>query len=475
MAHSNTHHRGLYVLTFAEFWDRFSFYGLQAVLVLYATQALLFTDNKAYALYGVFTALTFATTVLGGILADRLLGMRQTIIMGAGLVIVGNSLLFLAGQHFLYLGLSLLICGIGLFKPNSASYVGALYKDTEAKSERAFSIFYAGMNAGALLGPLIYGYIAHCCGWLYGFGLSALGMLIPLAIFLCAKIKEVTDQQYSMRLSARMALYAGLFITIALFMLLLQHPSFFGRLLIFIGLATIIGLSIAAFNSTKLDRKRILGLSVLVFFCIFFFAASLQTATTLTLFIERDVSRTILGFTIPTAMFLSIEPFFIILTAPLIGLFWTFLERKNCDPSYADKIASGLILAAASLAIFALAALYHDKANHLSLAYIVLGNLLLGLGELCVLPVALSAIAQLAPAYMRSTMMGILFLALAFSSYLAGVIASLVSNDANSYAVVNYAQAFIEIAVVTSLVGLIMLLINIKLRVLLRELSSSNV
>jgi proton-dependent oligopeptide transporter, POT family len=474
MAYDKAHHRGLYVLTFAEFWDRFSFYGLQAVLVLYATQALLFTDNQAYALYGVFTALTFATTVLGGILADRFLGMRQTIIMGASLVILGNSLLFLVGQHLLYLGLSLIICGIGLFKPNSASYVGALYKDTEAKSERAFSIFYAGMNAGALLGPLTYGYITHCCGWLYGFGISALGLLISLTIFLCIKINAVTDQQYSMRLSARTALYVGLFITIALFMLLLQHPSFFGSLLIFIGLATVIGLSITAFKSSTLDKKRILGLGVLAFFCIFFFAVSLQTATTLTLFIEREVSRTIFGFTIPTAMFLSIDPFFIILMAPLIGFLWTFLERKNCALSYATKIASGLILAAASFSVFALAALYHDKTNHLSLAYIILGDFLLGIGELCILPVALSAIAQLAPTHIRSTMMSILFLSLAFSGYLAGTIASLVSGGTNSHAIVNYTQAFLEIAAVTFLVGLIMLLVNIKLRVLLRESAPSN-
>ncbi len=474
MTYSKTHHRGLYVLTFVEFWDRFSFYGLQAVLVLYATQALLFTDNQAYALYGVFTALTFATTVLGGILADRLLGMRQTIVMGASLVIVGNGLLFLAGQHFLYLGLSLLICGIGLFKPNSASYVGALYKDTEAKSERAFSIFYAGMNAGALLGPLAYGYISHRYGWLYGFGLSAIGMLSSLTIFLYAKIKATEDKLSVVRLPVRTIIYVALLLAIALFTLLLQHPKFFGSLLIFIGLATVIGLSIAAFKSNEVDRKRILGLSVLVFFCIFFFAASLQTATTLTLFIEREVSRTILGFNIPTAMFLSIDPFFIILTAPLIGLFWTFLERKNCDPSYAAKIAIGLILAAAGFAVFSLAALYHDKADHLSLTYIVLGNLLLGLGELCISPVAFSAISQLAPIHMRSTMMGILFLSLAFSGYLAGVIAIVVSGGAYSLIVVNYTQAFIEIAGVTFLVGLIMFLVNIKLRVLLQESSTSN-
>jgi POT family proton-dependent oligopeptide transporter len=256
--------------------------------------------------------------------------------------------------------------------------------------------------------------------------------------------------------------------------LLLQHPGFFGRLLLFIGLATIIGLSIAALNSTELDRRRILGLGILIFFCIFFFAASLQTATTLTLFIERDVSRTILGFNIPTAMFLSIDPFFIILTAPLIGLFWTFLERKRCDPSYTAKIAIGLILAAAGFTVFALAALYNDKADHLSLTYIVLGNFLLGIGELCVLPVALSAISQLAPIHMRSTMMGILFLSLAFSGYLAGAIAILVSGATNGNHVINYAHVFIEISTVTFLIGLILLAVNIKLRVLLQESPPGN-
>ncbi len=460
MPYSNTPHRGLYVFTFAEFWDRFSFYGLQAVLVLYATQALLFTDNQAYALYGVFTALTFASTILGGILADRLLGMRQTLIIGISLVVLGNATLLLAGQHFLYLGLSLIICGIGLFKPNSASYVGSLYKDTEAKSERAFSIFYAGMNAGGLLGPLTYGYIAHRYGWLYGFGLSAIGMLSSLIIFLCMKIKTVDNTLYTVRLSVKTIIYFALLITIALYTLLLQHPEVFGRLLLFIGLATATGLGLAAFKSNADDRKRILALGILLFFSLFFFAASLQTATTLTLFIEREVSRTVFGLTIPTAMFLSIEPFFVILTAPLIGFFWTFLERKQCDPSYATKVAAGLILAAASFVLFFFAAVYNEKTNHASLAYILLGNLLLGLGELCILPVVLSAIARLAPKGIRSTMMGVFFLSLAFSSYLAGAIASLVSGGTS----VNYAHAFIEIAAITFLIGLIMFLVNIKLR-----------
>lgn len=464
MTDNTAHPRGLYVLTLAEFWDRFSFYGLQAILVLYTTQALRFTDDQAYALYGTFTALTFATTVLGGILADRLLGMRQTIIMGASLVILANGLLFLIGQNFLYLGLSLLICGIGLFKPNSACYVGALYKNTEAKSERAFSIFYAGMNAGALLGPLVYGYIAHRYGWLYGFGLSALGMLSSLAIFLQTKITLIEGTQPYARLAVKTAIYITLFIVIALFTLLLQHTIFFGKLLLFIGLITTIGLSIAAFNSNELDRKRILGLSALVFFCIFFFAASLQTATTLTLFIERDVSRTIFDFNIPTAMFLSIEPFFIILSAPLVGFFWTFLERKHCDPSYAAKVAIGLMLAAASFAIFALAAMHNSKSDHVSLIYLLVGNLLLGIGELCILPVVLSAISQLAPIRMRSTMMSIFFLSLAFSGYLAGAIATLVSNAANSPVTVNYTQAFVEIAAITLLISLIMFVVNIKLR-----------
>lgn len=477
MNDEKSHRNCLYVLTFAEFWDRFSYYGIQALLVLYMTKALLFTDSQAYGLYGTFTALSFATTVLGGMLADRLLGIQRSVVLGAILMMTANILLILPGKQLMYLGLSVLVCGIGLFKPNNASFVGELYKKTDTKREGAFSIFYVGMNAGALLGPLVYGYIAHNFGWLYGFGISAIGMLSALIILFMTKLQliEKPEQSYTkilgkplpIGISTRQSIYISILIAIGLFYILLQHAEFFGKLLIFIGLATITGLTIIAVKSNKTDRERIIGLSLLAFFCIFFFACSLQTATTLTLFIERDINRNILGFHLPTMVFLSLQPFFIILTAPLVANIWAYLGRKNCDLKFSTKIAIGLVMAAISFTIFSLASRYNHNQGHLPLFLVVLGNLLLGLGELCVIPVVLSAISQLAPMKIRSTMMGILFLALAFSGYLAGAIAKIISVDnliGKSQHAVDYAHAFIEVAMVTLAMSAFMFIINPMLK-----------
>jgi POT family proton-dependent oligopeptide transporter len=470
MKSTDNHRHTLYALTFTEFWDRFCYYGIQALLVLYLTKNFLFSDNQAYSLYGTFTALTFASTILGGMLADRLIGSKKAIMIGTVLIIGANILLLFPGKIFMYLGLAVLISGIGLLKPNNASLVGSLHENNEAKREGAFSIFYIGMNAGALLGPLFYGYIAHDYGWHYGFAMSAIGMLLALITIYLVNITPTKQQLGNvskyvwLRLTTGQAVYLGIAAIIGLFFLLILHAEFFGKLLGFIALITIIGLAIVATKSEPIDRNRIIGLSLLAFFCIFFFACSLQTATTLTLFIERNVNRDILGIHLPTMIFLSLQPLCIILTAPFMAKAWNLLEGTGYYPSAAVKITLGLILAALGFAIFSLAATPANLHHHLALIWLVLGNLILGLGELCVFPAALSAISQLAPINLRSTMMGVLFLSLAFSGYLAGAIAKLVSVEnleAQNHALqVNYAQAFIEIALVTFSISLIMLCIN---------------
>lgn len=465
----------LYTLTFCEFWDRFSYYGIQALLVLYVTKIFLFTDTQAYALYGTFTALTFATPVLGGILADKIVGPLPCITLGGILLIIANIFLILPNKMCMYVGLSALICGIGLFKPNNANLVGILHKKPEVQ-QQAFSIFYMGMNAGALLAPLIYGYLAHCYGWHYGFEITAIGATLSFILWYRIKIilaKETIPLTYQanphnfLPLSTNKIVILSIIVAASLICFFLEHSEWFGDLLIFVGLAAITGLISIAVKNNISDRKKIIGLSFLSFFCIFFFASSLQTATTLTLFIERDINRTIGDIHIPTMMFLSLEPFFIIITAPWLSRLWALIG----EPSFSIKMVIGLLLAGLSFFIFSLAAYYDNAHEHMALIFIIIGNLSLGLGELCVLPVALSAISLLAPANIRSTMIGILFLSLSFSGYLAGAIANLIStqNLAGSlHSVVNYTQAFIDVALVTIAVSAVMLFMNPLLKWLLQ-------
>jgi len=462
---------GLYILSFAELWDRFSYYGIQAMLVLYVTKIFLFSDDKAYGLYGAFTALAFATTVIGGILADRLLGFRYSVVMGALLIIIANILLVFDGQQMMYLGLSLMICGIGLFKPNNASFVGLLYSQHDPRREAGFSIFYISMNAGALLGPLVYGYIAVRYGWHLGFVIGAVGMIVAIFIFfLKGKYFNDIKEDIDFKKNPLYLFYCFLLVTVGLFDVLMQHTYLFGNLLAVTGIMTVLGLLLLMARLETPERFRVSGLCLLSFFCIFFFACSLQTGSSLTLFIERNIDRHIFGIQIPTMMFLSLEPFFIILTAPLVGYFWTWLGHKNCNPAASTKVGLGLCLAAISFLVFSIAATIAPH-HHLPLLGVIVGNLILGLGELCVLPVVISAITQFAPHNLRGTLMGILFLALAFSGYLSGVIAKMISDknvmQNNQANLINYAHAFVQVCYVTLVISLLLFCINPWLKRLL--------
>src|SRR3989338_5057504 len=248
----------------------------------------------------------------------------------------------------MYVGLATLICGVGFFKPNSASLVGVIYEGEASHRERGFSIFYMGMNAGALLGPLMYGYVSEAMGWHAGFLVSTFGILLSLTLLFLKKVFNLPEQKSTQYFGINriVAFFFAVIFFIGIFTTLMRYSNIFGSLLGVIGITTIFGLAFIALKSQPLERKHIIGLGILSFFCIFYFACSLQTSTTLTLFIERGVNRSIFGFQLPTMMFLSLQPFFIILSAPFMGSLWSWLNKKNICYSIATKLAIGLFLAA---------------------------------------------------------------------------------------------------------------------------------
>lgn len=462
----------LYFLTFLEFWDRFSYYGIQALLILYVVKIFHYPDNLAYKLYGTFTALTFASPVLGGILADKYIGLKNGVFIGGLLIILGNILLISHNENYLFFGLSTLICGIGFFKSNSASLVGSLYEKIPNKREAGFSIFYLGMNAGALLGPIIYGFIAKTIGWHASFLVSIIGTSVALILFfyknLAFRIKQdFRVQPFLLFLKEKLKTVTGIFIIISLFIPLtselLQQANIFGSLLIILGMTIIYILIFIMVKSNVIDRKHIIALSILSFFCIFYFSCSLQTATTLTLFIEREVNKNIGSVQLPTMIFLSLQPLFIIICAPFMGILWKKLNNKKFFSSIAFKTALGLFFAAISFFIFGLAAYYPDK-HHFRLMSLIIGNFTLGIGELCTLPILFSAVSAFSPKKWRSTMMSILFLSLAFSGYFAGWIAQITSNQTTIETyfrnVTHYFGVFIEIGLLALIISIVMIVLS---------------
>jgi len=413
--------RGLYVLFFLEMWERFSYWGIQSLLVLYLVRYFLFSDEKSYTLFGAYTALTYAISLLGGIIADRFLGFRKSIVFGGILIVLGNIILALPDKSLLHLGLSLIIGGTGLIKPNSASQLGTLYDKKDTRRDGGFTIFYVGTNIGGIFGPLAYGFFSTQFGWHTAFIISAVGVVIGLAVYLFyGSLFKKSSHENQITFWTILFLYLVL---IGLLWLLLLNPEWVGRLLDWIELFTLAGFLYFIYQGNATEKRAIIAIFFMVCFSLFFFACLFQCSTSLLLFIERFVDRQLFNWIVPTETFVSLQPFFLVLLAPLLAKIWARL--KTYEPSASKKIVIGLLFASASFVCFMLAALEVTETKKAGLSWILTGNILLSLGELCIAPPALATITQLAPVKLQATLVGSFYLALAFAGYLASLIAKL--------------------------------------------------
>lgn len=402
------HPRGLYILFFTEMWERFSFYGMRALLVLYMTKELLFADDKAYGIYGAYGALVYTTPVLGGLLADRLLGYQKAIILGAGLMALGHFCMAVQHPLFFYGALALLIAGNGLFKPNISSLVGQLYEQNDPRRDAGFTIFYMGINLGAFLAPLACGLIGEVYGWHYGFGLAGIGMLAGMLIFLSGRHRlaglglppavERLHRPLFKYLTVRNAVYPGILLSLPLLGLLVLQNQLTGWLLIAVGLTVLGALLYVAWASERIERERMFVILTLTFFAVTFWAFFEQAGSSINLFTDRNIDRTVFDWTIPASVFQSVNPLFIILLAPLFSSLWLRLGNKAADPPTPVKFALGILLLAAGFAALAVGASAAGADGKTSMLWLLLGYLLITTGELSLSPVGLSMITRLAPA-----------------------------------------------------------------------------
>ncbi|MCK4870166.1 MAG: MFS transporter [Gammaproteobacteria bacterium] len=424
----SSHNRELFALTFGEFWDRFSFFGTLTVLVLYLSTNFALSDRHSYDVYGIYLALSFGLPVIGGILADRLLGFRFSIIIGALFLIAGNILLFIPKLDFVYLGLALTICGIGLYKVSCTSLVGNLYAPESMQRERAYVLFYAGMNIGAILGPIMYGAISIMFGLRYGFLCNAIGIAIGLFVFLTTykpaknAIKNGLAKTCAIKSVAIISILLGCLIVFYL----LQHITVFDSVAYIVAFLLVIAFIVMLPKYSKLERNRIIAILILTLFSVFFFIASLQVGSTIIMFINRDVHHVIFGWAIPSVVFNSLDPLFVVLAAPLFAITWIYLAKRKHEPSVTIKLFLGLIMACLGLFSFILAASATSLPAHwIALTYVIFGYVFLGAGEICLAPAILTMISNLAPKRIYATLMGVNSLALAFAGYLSGVMAKL--------------------------------------------------
>ena len=439
------HPKGLYVLFFAEMWERFSYYGMRALLIFYLTQHWLFSDERSSIIYGAYTALVYITPVLGGYLADRYLGQRKAVLFGAVLLTFGHFLMAFEGMqgvtdaavkqadpaiNIFWLALSFIIVGSGFLKANISVIVGQLYPRTDVRRDGAYTIFYMGINSGAAIGTIIAGYLGQTYGWSYGFGAAGIGMLLGLIVFIVFKplLMGKGESSDPERLRSMMGpirfewlIYLIGFAAVAGIWALIQYQEVVGTLLGIFG--AILVAYVVFYAVTKLsseDRDRIFAALFLIFGSILFWALFEQAGSSLNLFTDRHVDRG----GVPASLFQSINPIYIILFAPLFAWLWVRLGRAGLEPSAPAKFGLGMIQLGAGFLVLVAGAYAVGLQNPTPVIFIFLIYLLHTTGELCLSPVGLSAMNRLAPAHMASLIMGTWFFASATGNFAAGLIAA---------------------------------------------------
>jgi len=436
------HPRGLYVLFFAEMWERFSYYGMRGLLIFYLVQHWLFSDSEASVIYGAYTALVYITPVVGGYLADRYLGQRKAVLFGAVLLTFGHFLMAFEGDggqqgaaiNVFWLALSFIIVGSGFLKANISVIVGQLYSRTDIRRDPAYTIFYMGINLGAALGAIVAGYLGQTYGWAYGFGAAGIGMLLGLLVFIWGKPLlmgrgESTNPAgldrpvFGMRFE--WLLYLMSFAGVGLVWVLIQYQALVGGLLMVAGAILVAYvLYTAVFKLPKHDRDRIFAAMYLIFGSILFWALFEQAGSSLNLFTDRSVDRVMFGVDIPASVFQSINAIYIVLLGPVFAILWTFLGQRGLEPSAPAKFGLGVIQLGAGFLVLVAGAAAVGEGNLTPVLFIFLIYLLHTTGELCLSPVGLSAMNRLAPAHLASLIMGTWFFASATGNFAAGLISA---------------------------------------------------
>lgn len=432
------HPKGLWVLFMSEMWERFCYYGMRTLLTLYLVKSLMKGDEEAVLIYGAFTALVYAAPVLGGRMADQFLGYRYAIILGALLMSVGEFIILGGNETFLLLGMGGIIIGNGYFKANISTVVGKLYQDNDPRRDSGFTIFYIGINIGALLATTVVAYIGETYGFLYGFGLAGIGMLLGGLIFYSGRdkykdapgleIPELGRKKSFLGLSNVALITIGSVLAIPLCYVLISQNEIMDYLLL--GLFGYVAFSLISKGAKdgKVWRDRMVALVIFMLINITFWACFEQAGTSLTLFADRNVDRVIWGWTMPASMTQFFNPFFIVTFGSIFSIMWVKLSKIGKNPSIPIKFALGILQLGAGFLVTLIAVNFAEDFK-VPLITLVLLYMLHTTGELFLSPIGLSMVTKLAPKSMAGTAMGGWFLSFAIANFVAGKIAALTGAE----------------------------------------------
>jgi proton-dependent oligopeptide transporter, POT family len=442
------HPPGLFILFFAELWERFSFYGMRALLTLYLTLDLFksLKEGKQLAIevYAAYGSLVYFTPTIGGMIADRLIGHKNSIMLGALLMTLGHFTMAFKSETIFYLSLGLLILGNGFFKPNISSLVGGLYPEGDSRREGGFTIFYLGINLGAMVAPLLCGWLGETYGWHVGFSAAGIGMFIGLVVFTWGRYRGSYGEQGEQPLAAVNQNYLGInvkyfvyvfaFLAVPIFAYLVQmsEKKLFGGMgvlqsLLFALLGIVlIYLTYVCSTTDRVTRHRLIVIGVLTMFSTVFWAFFEQAGSSLTLFAEEQVNL----FWMNAAQTNSINPFYIIVLAIPFSIMWNRLGEYN--PRTMIKFGLAIIQLGLGFLVFAISSRFMDDQGKVGMVFLLIGYLFVTSGELFLSPIGLSKVTELSPAKLVSFMMGVWFLSSSFAHYIAGLIAKLTTGTAKA-------------------------------------------
>jgi proton-dependent oligopeptide transporter, POT family len=465
------HPRGLYTLFFTEMWERFSYYGMRALLVLFMVDAVRggmgMGDKTATAIYGLYTAVVYLMSLPGGWLADRLWGAQRAVWYGGIIIALGHFTLALPMTQTFYLGLVFVVVGSGILKPNMSTMVGELYPEGGTRRDAGFTIFYMGVNLGAFIGPMVCGWLAVKMGWHWGFGAAGVGMVLGLIQFklsrrLLAGVGMERGNPRPLHGAERFGLIGSilgvvLVVTLGMAGLMSFNPVAMARAMAYVILVIAVVYFTVVFlfcGLGKVEKERVGVILVLFIASALFWAGFEQAGSSFNLFAERNTIRELAGFEVPAAWFQALGPIFIITFAPGFAWLWVWLARRNLDPSIPVKFAFGLLFLALGFFVMAAAAKVIAGGNKAWPTWLVTTYLVHTFGELCLSPVGLSSVTKLAPRKLVGQMMGVWFLATSLGNLLAGQLAGEFRQDSLS----GWPALYLKITILPMIAGVFLIL-----------------
>lgn len=441
------HPKALKVVFFSELWERFSFFGMRALLVLYLIDELQMAEDKALLVFGAYSSFTFLLPLLGGVFADRYLGYGKAVILGSIFVLLGHIMLVLdhssieaiqivPGQleiKLIYCALATIAVGVGLLKSSISVLVGALYKAGDKRRDSGFSLFYMGINLGALVAPIVCGFVGQRYGWNFGFGIAGLGVLTGLLYF--AKNYSLVKQStfdVTLWVPSRLAHDVLAFLGILLFILIsatlieFSHLAGYALLLVSIGVGCYLTV-VLIYNCDTKARREMLVLICMMLFASLFWSLIEQAGGSLNIFTHKYVNRILFGFEIPAAMFQAIDPLVIVLCLPLFNKLWIRLGETGKDISAPTKFCIALLILSAGFLLLA-AGIHFREGHSVAMGWVVLIFVFMAVGECFLAPIGLSLTTTLSLPKLAATMIGVWYLSVSIGSYVAAFIAASVSN-----------------------------------------------